>query len=190
MIEIDKIKKNLEESLSQKRYTHSIGVADEAVKLAKHYSADADKAYIAGIVHDCAKEIEPATAKTMLTEKYGITVDPIAVYMHKLLHAPLGACIAQSEFGIYDSEILDAVKYHTTAKANMNILTKILYIADYIEPNRDFDGVEELRKLAYENIDKAILLGINFTIEELLKKERMFHPDTVHARNWLLMQEV
>lgn len=189
MIELEKIKKDLEEVLSEKRYNHSLGVADEAVRLAEHYGADRDKAYVAGLVHDCAKEIENAKAKAMLTEKYGLTIDPIAMCTHKLLHGPLGACIAQKEFEIYDAEILDAIKYHTTAKANMSLLTKIIYIADYIEPNRDFDGVEELRTIAYEDIDKAILVGIDFTLDELLARGNMFHPDTVHARNWLLLHK-
>ncbi len=189
MIDIDKIKENLEEVLSEKRYKHSLGVADEAVRLAERYGADSNKAYIAGLVHDCAKEIENSKAKAMIKDKYGLTIDPISMNTHKLLHGPLGACIAQSEFDIYDPEVLDAIRYHTTAKANMSMLTKIIYIADYIEPNRDFDGVEELRALAYEDIDAAILLGIDFTLSELIEKGSMFHPDTVHARNKLLFDK-
>lgn len=188
MTEIDKIKEYLEENLSKKRYTHTLGVADEAVKLAKVYSADEDKARIAGLLHDCAKEIKADEAREMLCGKYGIVLDSVTVNTPKLLHAPLGACIMQSEFGICDPQILDAVKYHTTAKANMGILTKIIYIADYIEPNRDFDGVEELRELAYKDIDKAVLTGLNFTLGELLEDGHMLHPDTVHARNYLLLQ--
>lgn len=190
MTDIEEIKNYLKNKLSEKRYKHSLGVADEAVKLAAHYYADKDKAYLAGLVHDAAKETKNAEAKSLLKDRYGLTLDPITENTHKLLHGPLGACIAQSEFGINDPEILDAVKYHTTAKANMGLLTKIIYIADYIEPNRDFDGVEELRALAYEDIDKAILLGIDFTIGELLERGSMFHPDTVHARNYILLQNL
>lgn len=188
MLDIDKIKEKLEEVLSEKRYTHSLGVADEAVRLSKKYFIDSDKAYIAGLVHDCAKEIPNEKAKELLTETYGLSIDSVSMHTHKLLHGPLGACIAQHEFEIYDPEILDAIKYHTTAKANMSMLTKIIYIADYIEPNRDFEGVEELRELAYDDIDKSILVGIDFTLEELIERGSMFHPDTVHARNWLLMK--
>lgn len=190
MIDIESIKNYLENNLSKKRYTHSLGVADEAVKLAEHYGADADKAYIAGLVHDCAKEVENSKAKSLLSDRYGLELDPVAMRTHKLLHGPLGTCIAQSEFGICDADILDAIRYHTTAKADMSILTKIIYIADYIEPNRDFDGVGELRELAYKDIDEAILIGIDYTLGELLEGGNMFHPDTVHARNYLLLQKL
>ena len=188
MIEIQKMKSYLEERLSTKRYKHSLGVADEAVRLAKKYGADEEKAYIAGLVHDCAKEINPVTAIELLESKYGEKVDAVARSAPKLLHGPLGAYIARSEFEIYDEEILGAIRYHTTAKADMDILTKIIYIADYVEPNRDFDGVEALRKAAYENIDEAIITGIDYTISELLEAGRVFHPDTVYARNHLILQ--
>ena len=190
MLEIEKIKDYLKEVLSEKRYTHSLGVAEEAVKLAKHYYVDYDKAYIAGLVHDCPKEIDNTTAKKMLSEKYNITIDPITLNTHKLLHGPLGACIAQDEFAVYDAEILDAIKYHTTAKSNMSMLTQIIYIADYIEPNRDFEGVDELREMAYSDIEKAIMTGLDYTLEELIERGSMFHPDTVHARNWFLLKKI
>ena len=185
---IDKIKDILKERLSEKRYMHSIGVAEEAERLAVKYDADKEKAYLAGLVHDCAKEIKNEEAKSLLKDKYAINTDMVTLNTHKLLHGPLGACIMQYEFGIYDVEIFDAVKYHTTAKADMNLLTKILYIADYIEPNRDFNGVEELRKIAYEDIDAAILIGLDWTIEELIEKKSMIHPDTVRARNFLICE--
>lgn len=190
MMGIDDIKEYLKENLSEKRYKHSIGVAEEAVRLAERYGSDKEKAYITGLVHDCAKEIENSEAKKMLSDDYNIVLDAVTLNTHKLLHGPLGACMAQDKFGICDLEILDAIRYHTTAKASMNIFTKIIYIADYIEPNRDFDGVEDLRKLAYENIDEAILLGLDWTITELTEKGSMFHPDTVHARNYLLLDKM
>lgn len=188
MIEIQKMKSYLEERLSDKRYKHSLGVADEAVRLAKRYGADEEKAYIAGLVHDCAKEVNPETAIELLENKYGEKVEAVARCAPKLLHGPLGAHMAKSGFEICDTEILDAVRYHTTAKADMHILTKIIYIADYIEPNRSFDGVDELRKAAYEDIDKSIITGIDYTLAELLEAERVFHPDTVYARNYLILQ--
>lgn len=187
MMEIDSIKEYLEKQLSEKRYRHSLGVADEAVKLAEKYEADKFKAYVAGLTHDVAKEIENSEAKKLLKE-YGVSIDLVSENTHKLLHGPLGACMAQDKFSIDDIEILDAIKYHTTGKANMSLLTKIIYIADYIEPNRDFEDVDKLRKLAYEDLDAAILLGINWTFEELMERYSMFHFDTVHARNYLIMQ--
>ena len=186
-MDIEKVQEYLKERLSEKRYKHSLGVAEEAVKLSEKYGADKEKAYFCGLIHDCAKEIENSEAKRLLTEKYGVCVDEVTFNTHKLLHGPLGACIAQYEFGVYDMQILDAIKYHTTAKADMPVLTKILYIADYIEPNRTFDGVDELRRLAYEDMDKAIYTGLDWTIEELMEKRSLIHPDTVRARNFLLL---
>lgn len=190
MMEESKIKKYLENALSEKRFKHSLGVAEEAERLADKYGADKKKAYLAGLVHDVAKEIDTDSARNMLKDRFGIRVDPVTYNVPKLLHAPLGACLAQTEFGIFDAEILDAVKYHTTAKADMSLLTKIIYMADYIEPNRDFKGVEELRKQAYQDLDEAIITGLDYTISELLSDGKMFHPDTVHARNYLILQKI
>ena len=174
MMEESKIMNYLRLKLSEKRYTHSLGVADEAKKLAERYNADVNKAYIAGLVHDVAKEVKPDEARELLRDKFGIYLDSVTYNVPKLLHAHLGACFAQTEFGIYDAEILDA---------------KIIYIADYIEPNRSFDGVDELRELACKDIDAAILMGLDFTIGELLQEKKMFHPDTVHARNYLILHK-
>lgn len=188
MLGIDEIKAELKKILSKKRYVHSLGVAGEAEKLARKYKADTDKAYLAGLVHDCAKEYPPEEMEKILKSKYGVSVDAMSRLMPKILHGPLGACDAQSKFGIYDPEILDAVKYHTTGKGNMSMLAKIIYIADYIEPNRDFDGVEELRRMAYEDIDAAIVHGIDETVKDLIKRGLVIHPDTVHARNDLIIK--
>ncbi len=187
-IGIDDIKAELRKILSKKRYVHSLGVAGEAEKLARRYGADPAKAYLAGLVHDCAKEYPPEEMETILKTEYGVAVDSMSRIMPKILHGPLGACDAQRKFGIYDPEILDAVKYHTTGKGGMRILTKIIYIADYIEPNRDFDGVKELRETAYDNIDEAIIHGIDETIKDLIRRGLVIHPDTMHARNDLIMK--
>lgn len=190
MIDIDKIKKYLKEALSEKRYIHSLGVAEEAVSLARHYGADEDKAYIAGLCHDVAKEIPNDVAKYMLKEKYKANLSEIEEVTHKLLHGPLGAYMTQSEFEITDPEIIDAIKYHTTAKADMSMLCKIIYMADYTEKNRTYDGVDELRELSYKDIDDAIIFGIDFTIGELIEKGAAFHPDTIEARNYILIKRL
>ncbi len=187
-VSIEHIKKELRETLSKRRYIHSLGVASEAEKLARRYGADTEKAYLAGLVHDCAKEYPPEKMENILKEEYGVVVDSMSKMMPKILHGPLGACDAQRKFGIYDPEILDAVKYHTTGKGGMGLLTKIIYIADYIEPNRDFDGVEELRNMAYEDINEAIIHGIDETIKDLIRRGLVIHPNTMHARNDLIMK--
>ncbi|MEG2584233.1 MAG: bis(5'-nucleosyl)-tetraphosphatase (symmetrical) YqeK [Oscillospiraceae bacterium] len=187
MMELCKIEAQLKSILSERRFKHSLGVANEAKKLAEFYNADVQKAYLAGLVHDCAKEIPTEKMVAILNDNYGIIVDSLMTAMPKLLHGTLGACVAQSEFDIYDAEVLDAIRCHTTGKANMSMLAKIIYIADYIEPNRDFEGVDELRELTYKNIDKAIIKGINMTVADLIKRDLVFHTDTIHARNYLIL---
>lgn len=187
MTDMTKIDNYLQSALSRKRYRHSIGVAEEAVRLAQRYGADTDKASLAGLVHDCAKEIDGQEAARLLKERYGITPDAMSLQAPRLLHAPLGACMAQSEFGIYDPEILDAIRYHSTGRANMSLLAKIIYIADYVEPGRDYDGVDELRKLAFSDLNKAIMVGLDFTITDLIQRGETIHPDTVHFRNDLVI---
>lgn len=188
MLNIEEIKKELKKTLSEQRYVHSLGVADEARKLARKYGVDENRAYYAGLIHDCAKEVPHDEIVGILKNKYGVSVDNMSKLTPKLLHGTLGACEAQHKFGIYDPEILDAVKYHTTGKGNMGMLAKIVYISDYIEPNRDFDGVEELRRLAYIDIDEAIIKGISETIIDLLNRGLLLHPDTIHAINDLVIK--
>lgn len=189
MLDLEKINAGLLQTLSERRYHHSLGVAEMAVKLAKHYGADEEKAFLAGLVHDCAKEIPPEEAVTMLREKFHITPDAMSLQAPRLLHGVLGACIAQSRFGIYDPEILDAIRYHTTGKARMSLLSRIVYIADYIEPNRAYRDVEYLRDLTFQNLEEAMLFAVDFTVKDLVEKGRTIHPDTIHLRNDLLVQK-
>jgi len=173
--------------LAEKRFDHSVNVAETAAKLAEHYDADVAKAKFAGILHDCAKDIDKAQAIEIF-KKFGLVIDDISLNNPKLLHGPVGACMAQYEMGIVDPEILDAIWFHTTAKSNMNLLTKIIYIADFIEPSRDFEGVEALRKLAFEDLDAAIIASLGMTIQKCVKQGLLIHPDSIHARNYLLME--
>lgn len=189
MLNISEIKSYLMKNLSEKRYRHSLGVADEAEKLASTYGVDTDKAYLAGLVHDCAKEISPKEMLVLFEDKYGDSADEIMKGMPNLLHGPLGAHLSKDVFGIEDAEIFDAIYYHTTGKADMPMLTKIVYIADYIEPNRSYEGVEDLNALAYKDIDDAIIFGIDFTIESLIKRGQPIHLNTISARNSLIKQQ-
>lgn len=189
MLELEKINEVLMQTLSERRYQHSLGVAEMAEKLAAKYGADKEKAFLAGLIHDCAKEIPPEEAVTMLRESFHITPDAMSLQAPRLLHGVLGACIAQSRFGIYEPEILDAVRYHTTGKAKMNLLSKIIYIADYIEPNRAYRDVEYLRDLTFQNLEEAMLFAVDFTVRDLVEKGKTIHPDTIHLRNDLLVQK-
>lgn len=161
-------------------------MCDEAVKLAEKYGADTEKAYTAGILHDCAKGYD-TDEQIKLCQKYGVVLDDITLACKPVIHAPLGAKIAKAEYGVNDKDVLDAIMCHTVAKENMSLLDKIIYIADMIEPMRDFDGVDELRKAAYENIDKAFILGLKQSIVFNAQKNKIIHPNTLSAWNYMLM---
>lgn len=185
--------KSLEEKIikdiGEKRYNHSVRVMETAIKLAEIYNTDIEKAKVAGILHDCAK-IADETNLLKRTNDFDIILDNCMEYNHELIHGPLGAKIAKEEYGIKDEEILDAIYYHTTGRENMSILDKIIYIADYIEPKRNFPGVEEVRSLAFEDIDKSLILAMEKTIIFLIEKNKLIHPDTIKARNYLITNKI
>ena len=171
-----------------KRVPHVVGVEEEVAKLALRWGADPVLARRAGVLHDCTKYLE-LPEQLELCQTYGVELDELERQAVKLLHAKTGACIARAVFGEPDA-VYQAIFWHTTAKADMTTLEKILYVADYMEPNRDFEGVERLRKLAYEDLDKALLLGVEMTIREMEEKKRVIHPKTIQARDYLREQGI
>lgn len=176
----EEIKEALKKTLSNRRYTHSLGVADEARRLAKLYGEDEEKAYMAGLLHDCAKEIDEPVKRC---QDLGVELDDIMRLNKGLIHGPLGAEIARCDFGINDEEILSAIRWHTVGKAGMTLLEKIIYIADMTEENRDFEGVEKLREAVNSDLDKAILLDIGQHLQVLEKRGAIIHPNTILLRN-------
>lgn len=178
----DEIIKN---TLDEKRYLHTKGVVNTAIQLADKHGADKEKASIAAYLHDYAKPLKYEES-LMLIDKFGIILDEETLENKELLHAPLGMMIAKYEFGIDDEEILDAIRYHTTGKENMPLLTKIIYLADLIEPSRNFDGVEKIRELAFKDLDQALIVSMNNTIIYLIQKNSVIHSDTYTARNYLI----
>ena len=166
-----------------KRIPHVMGVEEEAAKLAQRWGADPELARRAGILHDCTKYYE-LPEQLDICEEYGVRLDALEQKAVKLLHSKTGACIARGVFGQPDA-VYDAIFWHTTGKADMTTLEKVLYIADYMEPNRDFDGVERLRHLAYTDLDKAMLLGVEMTIQEMQQRQVPIHTNTLQARDWL-----
>lgn len=171
-----------------KRVPHVMGVEEEAVRLAQRWGGDLELARHAGILHDCTKYLE-LEHQTELCDRYGVDLDELERTAVKLLHAKTGACIAREVFGEPDV-VYEAIFWHTTAKEDMTLLDKILYLADYIEPNRDFDGVGRLRELSYRDLDKALLLGIETTIQEMQERQLPIHQKTMLARDWLYQQGV
>lgn len=138
------ITQQVKSMLSPERFKHSLGVMETAAKLAAHYGADTQKARIAGILHDCAKNI-PKNQALSICEQEGVVLKDICYAEKGLIHSYLGAHLAKTRFGINDIEILDAIYYHTTGHKNMTLLTKIIYLADMIEPGRTIAGTEPLR---------------------------------------------
>lgn len=187
MQNLSSIMEYLENNISTKRYLHSINVSKMAKKLAELYGCDPVKAEIAGLVHDCARELEKHIQLKYLKEE-GIEADEIALSTGVLLHGPAAIYVCRRIFGIEDEDILSAVRYHTTGKENMSLLEKIIYLSDYIEPARSFPGVEELRELAFKSLDKALLLALNSSILYILSKNEFVHIDTVLARNCALKE--
>jgi len=176
-------------AITEKRFNHSINVMNCAVELAKRYEVDVEKAAIAGLLHDCAKSIKGNEA-LRLCEKFNIKLDDVTRFQPSLLHGPLGSKIAEIEYGISDREILSAIYYHTTGCENMSLLDKIVYLADYIEPGRRFPGIEEVRKMAVENIDDAIIITLNRTINYVIQRGGLLHPNTVNARNYIMIEKL
>lgn len=181
-IEIDRY---LKDNLKQSRYEHSLSVSDTAVKLAQHYNGNICKAKLAGLIHDCAKNMREEEL-LKIAHKCGVVIDRVCESEPELLHGLCSAYIAKNVMKIYDEEVLQSVICHTTGKKNMSLLEKIIYVADYIEPLRDFEGVEELRKAAYEDIDKALLLAFNNTINYVIVCGGLIHLNTIEARNYLI----
>lgn len=184
---VEEIKTDLKQNLLPKRYNHSIGVADEAKRLASLYGADLEKAYIAGLSHDCAKNFDEEKQRE-LYDKYGVEPEK-RVLEQKLVHSDLGSLYAKYEYGINDEEILSAIKYHTTAKADMTLMEKIIYIADFTEPNRTFPDVDILREKVDKDIDDGILYALDFTIKKLVDSGKIISKETFEARNFLLKEK-
>lgn len=168
--------------LKPSRIAHVAGCEQEAVRLAERWGADARDAAEAAILHDITKKLL-LNEQLILCENYAIVNDSLEKCSLKLLHARTGAAIAKRIFGSSD-EVCSAILWHTTARPDMTLLEKIIYIADYIEPNRDFDGVDRLRFLAYQDLDSAMLLGLKMSVEELVEKGMPIHPKTLAALAW------
>ena len=187
-MKIEKIKKRLREMLTEKRYIHSLNVADSAVKMSKIYGADEEKAYLAGLVHDCAKYFKKEQVDYYV-DKYYIELDALERGNIALSHSVIGSYVAKYDFRIKDEDILKAVRYHTTGNVDMGLLEKIIYIADLIEDGRDYPGVDELRELAYGGkLDEAMILSFNNTISLMMKKGNTIHPRSVAARNFMIIE--
>ncbi len=178
----EKYKQILKDRLFEKRYLHSLAVADEAKRLAIKYGADSEKAYFAGLLHDITKNTK-AEEQLKIFNDFGIILDDVSMGSEKLWHAVSGAAYCKHVLGITDDEILSAIRYHTTAKADMTMLQKILYVADFTSRDRDYDDVDIMREKADISLEDALDYGLSYTMKDLIDMGRQIHPDTFMAYN-------
>jgi predicted HD superfamily hydrolase involved in NAD metabolism len=175
----------LQQIVSPKRFQHSLNVSETATVLAKQYDCDVEKAKVASILHDYAKDF----SKEQMVEaclQYKIPEYQKYGCLTSVIHGPIAAWIAKYEFLVEDIDVRNAIYFHTTGRPDMSLLEKVIYIADYIEPNRKFEGVEKLRRLAYQDLDLCMLEGLNMTIQTVVTKGSLLNPVTVEARNFYL----
>ena len=180
---MDKLEKVVISLLNPNRVAHVLGCRDTAVALAKHWGANETDAARAGILHDITKAIDGPLQLTLCSE-YGTMLSDFSRRYPKTLHALTGSLVAERVFG-ENTAVCEAIRHHTTGKANMNLLEKIVYIADYMEPNRTIPGVDRLRELAYTDLDAAVKLGLEMTLEHLARQGAEVSPESREALAYL-----
>ncbi len=177
---IAEYKEHLKSRLSERRYFHSLCVAEEAVRLADRYGADKEKAYLAGLLHDVLKDTK-TQEQLKLAKEFGIMLTDLELNAPKLYHSIIGSAYAERVLGIDDEEIISAIRYHTTARADMTPLETVLYLADYTSRDRDYNGVEDMRRAVEISEREALRIALQFTVEDLKQKGASVHPDTLAA---------
>ena len=186
MDKIREYKDILSGRLDEHRYYHSLCVADEALRLAEKYGGDKDKCYLAGLLHDITKNDSPEE-HLKIFESFGIMLSVVEKNAMKLWHAISGRAYIENYLEIKDVEILDAVRYHTTAKADMSLTAKILYLADFTSKDRNYPDVNIMRKLVDKSLDEAFVYALQYSIIDLTERSKAIHPDTVSAFNQVVL---
>jgi len=181
------IEKDLKDRLKKSRFDHTLRVRDTALKLCDNYEADRNKVEIAALFHDFAKNMSENELRSYI-ENENLKIDEIMDRNIQLSHGIVAADMARKKYAVDDHGILNAISLHTYGDKEMDMISKIIYIADYIEPKRDFKGISKLRKLSYEDIDKALLMAVNSSISYLISKDREIHTNSIDMRNALLVK--
>jgi len=173
--------------ISVERLRHTIGVRDTAVKLAERYDCSSEKVELASLLHDVARDMGLESMRNTI-ESHNMYLEDYDLIKNNplLLHACAGRIIAKEDFGIKDDEILNSIEFHTTGRSSMDLMSKIIFVADYIEPTRSFNGVKEARRLAYKAIDKTVLYIYKSTIRRLLNNRCFIHKNTIDGYNELI----
>lgn len=175
----------IKNNLSEKRYIHSVNVAKKAKELAKFYGEDEEKAEVAGLLHDVVKEKSFEEHKKILEEAF-LSFEEFKDVSYKVLHGPAGKEFVKKNFGISDEKILNGIKYHTTGRKDMTLFEKIIFVSDYISEERDWNGVEYVRNLAKEDINKAVLHKLCKAVSNCVIRHHRIHMDTFSAYNQLI----
>lgn len=187
MISINQCEAAIKPHLSAQRFHHSRCVSEAAVKLAERYGADPEKAAVAGMLHDIMKDT-PSDAQLKILDRFDIILSDTEKKLPKLLHAISGAVYIEHYLDIDDPEILGAVRWHTSGRANMTLLEKVIFIADFISEDRNYPGVESMREAAQKSLELAMFEGIKFTVEELMNLKKYVEPQTIAAYNDILSE--
>jgi predicted HD superfamily hydrolase involved in NAD metabolism len=170
-----------------KRWEHTLGVMASSLQLAERFGADPGKAELAALLHDYCKYWPVERLRDAVERGQGMQPE-LLDYDVQLLHAPVAAYVVKDEFGIDDEEILDAIRYHTSGRPGMTLLEKIVCLADYIEPNRNFPGVDTIRAMAEASLEEALIASFDSTLTFLISKRERIYPLTIETRNWLIKQ--
>ena len=176
------------DSLSEYRRTHSVNVAAESVRLAEKYGGDIEKARLAGLLHDITKETAPEQ-QLKIIEDGGIILTELERRTPKLWHAISGACYVRDVLGIDDEDIFNAIRYHTTARAGMSQLEKLIFLADFTSAERDYPDIDVIRAHAEESIEAGMLYGLKFTVMRLCSRGDLISPDALAAYNEILLEQ-
>lgn len=186
-LDYNRFEKVLNARMGEKRYIHSVNVAVEAQRLAKKYGADEQKARLAGMLHDITKETIPSE-QLQIIENSNIILNEVEKSSQKLWHAIAGAAFVRDVMSIDDDDVFNAIRYHTSGRANMSLLEKVIFIADFTGAERDYDGVDEMRTLADKSLEEAMAFGLSFSISDLAKKHFAIDPNSVMCYNEVVLQ--
>ncbi|MDD3306785.1 MAG: bis(5'-nucleosyl)-tetraphosphatase (symmetrical) YqeK [Acetobacterium sp.] len=183
----NEIEADLEKMLTPKRFRHTLNVVEAAEKLARDFGCDPDQARLAALLHDCAKNLTDAQLLDW-AKQHQIKIDRVSQNDPQLLHGPVGAVLVRDRYGIKDAAIQKAIDCHTTGCKNMSSLDKIIYLADYIEKDRSFPGVETIRQMAETDLDGAMMMALTNSICHVAQTGALLHKRTIDARNDLIIK--
>ena len=185
----DSYKSIIRDLLDDYRYNHSLCVAEEAKRLAILYNEDVENAYLAGLLHDITKNFT-IDEHLNIFSKFDIILSDVEKRSIPIWHGISASAYVKHILGINEEKIISAIRYHTTAKSNMSLFEKLIYLADYTSADRNYPDVDVMRRLVNESIEEAMLYSLKYTIKDLISKDRAVHPDTLNAYNEIILNKM